>query len=128
MGCNKAYYLNPDDHPLCSIINIAIGKIASNEVSVHEALLTGKDQMRTFQTRWPKKFYSKISKEMKTHKKRLPIGGTPVIDQEAIYAWVIGLFISNMSLDFNVTLTGELSAYPPLTLDPTGQSALKKSV
>ena len=120
MGCNKAYYLNFDDHPLGSIINIAIGKTTSPEVNVNEALQTGKDQMRTFQTGWPETFYSKMSRVMKTHKKKLPIGDTPVIDQGDIYARVIGLFISNSSLDFNVILTSELSAYPPLMLDPTG--------
>ena len=45
MGCNKAYYLNLDDHLLGSIINIAIGKIASTEVNVDEALQTAKDQI-----------------------------------------------------------------------------------
>ena len=81
--------------------------------------------MRTFQTGWPKTFYSKTSREMKTE---LPIGDTPVVDQDAIYARVIGLFISNMSLDFSVILARELSAYPPLMLYPTGQSTLKKSL
>ena len=62
MGCNRAYYLNPDNHPLGPIINTATGKIASAEINVDEALQTGKDQMRTFQTGWPETFYSKISR------------------------------------------------------------------
>ena len=62
---------------------------------------------------------------MKTRKKKLPIEDTPVIDQEVIYARLIGLFISNRSLDFNVILASELSPYPPLMFDPTGQSTLK---
>ena len=41
---------------------------------------------------------------MKIHKEKLPIGDTPVVDQEAIYTRVIGLFISNMSLDFSTIL------------------------
>ena len=65
---------------------------------------------------------------MKTHKKKLPIEDTPVIDQEVIYNRLIGLFISNRSLDFNAILASELSACPPLMLDPTGQSTLKKSL
>ena len=65
---------------------------------------------------------------MKTHKKKLPIEDTPVIDQEVIYARLIGLFISNRSLDFNAILASELSAYPPLMFDPTWQSTLKKSL
>ena len=65
---------------------------------------------------------------MKTHKKKLLIGDTPVIDQEVVNARSIGLFISNRSLDFHVILANELSAYPPLMLDPTGQSTLKKSL
>ena len=65
---------------------------------------------------------------MKTHKKKLPIEDTPVIDQEVIYARLIGLFISNRSLDFNAILGIELSVYPPLMFDPTGQSTLTKSL
>ena len=128
MGCNKAYSLNPDDHPLGSIINIAIGRIASTEVNVDEALQTGKDQIKTFQTEWPKTYYSMIFREMRTHKKKLPIGDTLVIDQEFIYARLIGLYIIPRSLDFNAILTSELSAYPPLMLDSTGQSTLKNSL
>ena len=94
-------------------------------MKVYEALKAGKDQMRTFQTGWPETFYSKISREIKTHKKKPPIGDTPVIDQEAIYAQVIGLFISR-SLVFNVLLASELSAYPPLMVDPTGQKSFRQ--
>ena len=65
---------------------------------------------------------------MKTQKKKLPIEDTPVIDQEVIYARLIGLFNSNMSLDFNAILASEFSAYPPLMFDSTGQSTLKKSL
>ena len=83
---------------------------------------------KTFQTGWPKTFYSMISREMRTHKKKLPIVDNPVIDQEVIYARLIGLYIINRSLDFNAILTSELSTYPPLMLDPTGQSTLKNSL
>ena len=62
---------------------------------------------------------------MKTHKKKLPIEDTPVLDQEVIYTRLIGLFISIRSLDFNAILASELSAYPPLICYPTGQSTLK---
>ena len=65
---------------------------------------------------------------MKTHKKILPIGDTPVIDQEVFYARLIMLFISNRSLDFNAILANELSAYPPLIFDHTGKSTLRKSL
>ena len=64
----------------------------------------------------------------RTRMPNVGIGDTPVVDQEAIYDRVIGLFISNRSLDFNVILTNELSAYPPSMVDPTGQSAFKKSL
>ena len=65
---------------------------------------------------------------MKTYKKKFQIEDTPVIDQEVIYARLIGLVISDRSLDFNAILASELSAYPPLMFDPTGQSTLKKSL
>ena len=66
MGCNKAYYPNLDNHPLGSIINIAIGKIASTEVNVDEALQTGKDQIEHFKLGDPKHSTAIL---MKTHKK-----------------------------------------------------------
>ena len=62
-----------------------------------------------------------------SHRKKLFIRDTPVIDQEASYARVIGLLISNRSLDFNVILTSGLSAYPPWMFDPTGHTRLAKS-
>ena len=128
MGCNKAYYLNPDDHPPGSIINIAIGKIASTAVNVDEALQTRKDQIEHSKPGDPKHSTAKFRYKWKHTKKKLPIGDTPVIDQEVVYARLIGLFISNRSLDFNAILASELSAYPPLILDPTEQSTLKKSL
>ena len=93
MGCNRAYYLNPDNHPLGPIINTAKGKIASAEINVNKALQTGKDQMRTFQTGCSETFYSKISRGMKictSHQKKLLIGDTPLFDQEAIYVGWLG--------------------------------------
>ena len=132
MGCNRAYYLNPDDHPLRSIINIATGKIASVEVNVDEALQTGKDQMRNSKPGGLKHSTAKFPEKCKhvhhaeRSSKKLIIE-TPVIDYEAIYAQVIGLLISNRSLDFNVILASPLSAYPPTMFDPTGHMRLAKS-
>jgi len=50
--------------------------------------------MIQFERSWQEGFYTSLSKEMvtfNTKKKRLTVGEHAVIDQEAIYARVIGL-------------------------------------
>ena len=80
MGCNKAYYLNLDNHPLGSIISIAIGKIASTEVNVDKALKTRKDQIEHFKLGDPKHYTAIFPDKWKHTKKKLPIEDTPLID------------------------------------------------
>jgi hypothetical protein len=68
-------------------------------------------------------------------KKCFTIGESAVIDQEAIYARVIGLLVSQHDLDLQQVLATELTAYPPSTFHPdgqmriaTGESMLKKNL
>ena len=72
--------------------------------------------MIQFERSWPDGFYTSLSKEVvtfNTKKKRLTVGEHAVIDQEAIYARVIGLLISLTDLNFQQVLATELTAYPP---------------
>jgi len=70
-----------------------------------------------------------------TKKKRLTVGEHAVIDQEAIYACVIGLLASQRYLSFQEVLATELTAYPPSMFHADGhmrvaavKSTLKKNV
>ena len=56
-----------------------------------------------------------------TKKKRLTVGEHAVIDQEAIYARVIGLLVSQRDLNFQEVLATELTAYPPSMFHADGQ-------
>ena len=46
-------------------------------------------------------------------KKRLSVGEHAVIDQEAIYARVIGHLVSQRDLDLQQVIATEMTAYPP---------------
>ncbi len=49
------------------------------------------------------------------------MGENPVIDQEAIYARVIGLLVSQRDLDLQEVLATELTAYPPSMFHADGR-------
>jgi len=70
-----------------------------------------------------------------SQKKYLLVGEHKVLDQEAIYARVIGLLVSNRDLNLPQVLLTELAAYPPCMFHPdgsmrlaTGKSMLKKNL
>jgi len=54
-------------------------------------------------------------------KKRLSVGEHAVIDQEAIYARVIGLLVSQRDLDLQQVIATEMTAYPPSMCRAGGQ-------
>ena len=90
--------MNPGEHPADRVVNISSGKIAPGEINLERALDVGKLQMIQFENGWPENFYDPISKQVTTmavKKKQLLLGGTNIVDQEAIYARVIGLLVSN---------------------------------
>ena len=58
-------------------------------------------------------FYNTLSKQVAERKKRLYVGESAIVDQEAIYARVIGLLVSQRDLDLQQVLATELTAYPP---------------
>ena len=70
--------------------------------------------MIQFERSRPEGFYTSLSKEVvtfNTKKKRLTVGEHAVIDQEAIYARVIGLLVGQTDLNFHEVLATELTAY-----------------
>ena len=130
--------MDPDTHVTGSLLNIWSGQVAQPNVNVDRALDIGAQQMIQFERSWPEGFYTSLSKEVvtfNTKKKRLTIGEHAVIDQEAIYARVIGLLVSQRDLNFQEVLATELTAYPPSMFHADGQmrvaagkSTLKKNI
>ena len=122
------------------MINISNGKIAQPNVNVDSALEVGREQLKQFDASWPDGFCNTLSKQVVTcveRKKRLSVGESAIVDQEAIilYARVLGLLMSQRDLDLQQVLATELTAYPPSMIQAdgemrvaTGKSTLKNSL
>ena len=122
------------------MINISNGKIAQPNVNVDSALAVGREQLKQFEASWPDGFCNTLSKQVVTfveRKKRLSVGESSIVDQEAIilYARVLGLLMSQRDLDPQQVLATELTAYTPSmfqadgeTRVATGKSTLKNSL
>ena len=52
-------HLNSDNHP-DGIVNIVTGRIAPDAVNVGNSVAMGKEQMKQFETGWPKTFYEPL--------------------------------------------------------------------
>lgn len=130
--------MDPDSHQPGVLLNISTGLIAQAETNVDSAVKIGKEQLQQFENSWPEGFYGRLSKRVVTfasHKKHVLVGEHKVLDQEALYARVIGLLVSNRDLDLTEVLSTELAAYPPSMFLPdgsmriaTGKSILKKNL
>ena len=128
--------MDPNSHEAGSLLNIWSGQLTQPNVNVDKALHTGAKQLIQFERLWPEVFYSSLSKEavtFATKQKRLTVGDHVVIDQEAFYARVIGLLVSQWELSFQEVLATELTAYLPSMFHadgqmqvPTGKFRLKK--
>ena len=57
--------LNSDNHP-DGIVNIVTGRIAPNAVNIDNTVAMGKEQMKQFETGWPKTFYEPLSNKVVT--------------------------------------------------------------
>ena len=93
--------MNPVTHVAGSLLNISSGQLAQPNVNVDKALDIGTRQLTQFEASWPEGFYNSLSKQVvtfSTKKKRLTIGESAVVDQEAIYARIIGLLVSQHDL------------------------------
>ena len=74
--------LNSDNHP-DGIVNSVIGRIAPNAVNVDNSVAMGKEQMKQFETGWPKTFYEPLSHKvvtMSVTKKRIKLGSADCFD------------------------------------------------
>ena len=131
--------MDPVTHAAGCLINISNGQIAQPNVNVDRALEIGREQLKQFEASWPDGFYNTLSKQVVTfaeRKKRLSVGESAIVDQEAIYyARVIGLLVSQRDLNLQQVLATELTAYPPSMFQAdgemrvaTGKSTLKNSL
>ena len=114
----------PDTHGTEALLNIHSGQEAQPNVNVDRAFDIGTAQLVHFEKSWPEGFYNSLSKEVVTFaskKKRLVVGEHVVLDQEAIYARVIGLLVSQRDFDFQNVLVTEQAAYPPSMFHADGQ-------
>ena len=115
--------MDPGSHRDGSLINIVTGAIAPANVNIDEAVSQGQEQLETFESSWPEGFYNNIKQQVVTFSDKrnaIKVGDTLVIDQEAIYARVIGLMVSQRELDLKDVLGCELAAYPPSMFHPDG--------
>ena len=120
------------------MINISNGQIAQPNVNIDKALEVCREQLKQFEASWPDGFYNTLSKQVVTfaeRTKRLPVGESAIVDQEAIYARVIGLLVSQRDLGLQQVLSTELTAYAPSMFQAdgemqvaTGKSTLKNSL
>ena len=116
--------MDPVTHLAGCLLNISNGQIAKPDVNVDRALHVGSEQLTQFEASWPEGFHNKLSKQVVTFaekKKRLSVGENSVVDQEAIYARVIGLLVSQRDLDLQQVLATELAVYPPSMFQADGQ-------
>ena len=89
--------MDPDSHPAGAFINIATGAIAHTSVNIDDSVTLGQVQLETYESSLPEGFYNYIKQQtiiFSDTKKTAKVGDTAVIDQEAIYARVIGLIMS----------------------------------
>ena len=94
--------LSSDNHP-DGIGYIVTGRIASDAVNVDNSVAMGKEQMKQFETGWPKTFYEHSSNKVVTMyvtKKRIKLGSADCFDTNLVYSRVMGLMSSR-----NVDLT-----------------------
>ena len=84
-------HLNSDNHP-DGIVNIVTGRIAPDAVNVDNYVAMGKEQMKQFETGWPKTFYEPLSNKvvtMSVTKKRIKLGSADCFDTKLIYSRVM---------------------------------------
>ena len=106
-------HLNSDNHT-DGIVNIVIGRIAPDAVNVDNSVAMGKEQMKQFETGWPKTFYEPLSNKvvtMSVTKKRIKLGSADCVDTNLIYSKVMGLMSSR-----DVDLTDVFSHEPQCQL------------
>ena len=100
--------LNNDNHP-DGIVNIVTGRLAPDAVSVDNSVAMGKEQMKQFETGWPKTVYEPLSNKvvtMSVTKKRIKLGSADCVDTNLIYSRVTGL-MSSRDVDLTYVFSHE---------------------
>ena len=130
--------MDPDSHPADALINIPTSAIAHTRVNIDDSVTLGQEQLGTYKSSLPEGFYNSIKQKAITFsdtKNAVKVGGTVVIDQEAIFARVIGLLVSQWELDLTDVLSCELAAYTLSMFNPdesmriaTNKACLKSSL
>ena len=130
--------MGPDSHPDGALMNIVTGAIAPEHVNIEKAVTLGQEQLECFESSWLEGFYNTIKQHVVTifdKKNNIKVGNIAVIDQEAIYAKVIGLMVSQRELDFNDVLGCVQAAYLASMFHPdesmwidTGKACLKNNL
>ena len=108
--------MGPDSHPDGALLNVVTGAVAPQDVNIDRAVTLGQEQMEALESSWPEGFYNTIKRQVVTfsgNRKAVKVGDVTIIDQEAIYARVIGLMVSQRDVDFGQVISCELAAYPP---------------
>ena len=116
--------MDPVTHAAGCLLNISNGQIAQPNVNIDRALEVCREQLKQFEASWPDGFYNTLSKQVVAFAestKRLSVGESAIVDQEAIYARVIGLLVSQRDLDLQQVLATELTAYPPSMFQADGE-------
>ena len=90
--------MDPNSHPAGALINTATGALAHTSVNIDDSVTLSQEQLETYESSLPEGFYNSIKQQTITFsdtKKAVKVGDAAVIDQEAIYARVIGLIVSD---------------------------------
>ena len=120
-----AHRPNGSSHPCCRMFDQHLNWSNSQpNINIDRALEVCREQLKQFEASWPDGFYNTLSKQVVTfaeRTKRLSVGESAIVDQEAIYARVIGLLVSQHDLDLQQVLATELTAYPPSMFQADGE-------
>ena len=130
--------MDPDSHPDGALLNVVTEAVAPQDVNIDRAVTLGQEQMEALESSWPEGFCNTIKWQVVTfsgNRKAVKVGDVTIIDQEAIYARVIGLMVSQRDVDFGQVISCELAAYPPSMFHSdgsmrlaTGNACLKKCI
>ncbi|KAL8566826.1 hypothetical protein ACOMHN_052224 [Nucella lapillus] len=119
--------MDPDSHPDGALMNIVTGAIAQQDVNIDRALILGQEQVEASESSWPEGFYNLLKNRVVTFSgNRKAVKVIAVIDQEAIYAIVIGLMASQRDVDLEqqwAKKTSKCAGAPKLcSLPPTTEA------
>ena len=98
-------------------------------VSVDNYVATGKEQMKQFETGWPKTFYEPLSNKvvtMSVTKKRIKLGSADCCGTNLIYSIVMGL-MSSRDVDLTDVFSHQLAPVPTSMFEDSGDMRITKS-